>query len=61
MLLESLYNAFDVIAKRRCIFKVETVGDCYVAASGLPNLRKDHAGSLANFTIVDFECCFMTV
>ena len=30
MLLETLYQAFDVIAKRRKVFKVETVGDCYV-------------------------------
>lgn len=28
-LLESIYAAFDVIAKKRRIFKVETVGDCY--------------------------------
>ena len=30
-LLESIYGAFDELAKRRRIFKVETVGDCYVA------------------------------
>ena len=29
-LLENVYQAFDFIAKRRRIFKVETVGDCYV-------------------------------
>ena len=34
----------DAIAKRRRVFKVETVGDCYVAACGLPDPRKDHAG-----------------
>jgi len=28
-LLETLYSAFDEIARRRGIFKVETVGDCY--------------------------------
>ena len=33
-LLESLYQAFDVIAKRRKVFKVETVGDCYVGTFG---------------------------
>jgi class 3 adenylate cyclase len=31
ILLETLYRAFDMIAKRRRVFKVETVGDCYVA------------------------------
>lgn len=29
-LLESVFQAFDVIAKRYRVFKVETVGDCYV-------------------------------
>ena len=31
ILLESIYNDFDKIAKRRSVFKVETVGDCYGA------------------------------
>ena len=31
-LLESVYNAFDKIAKKLKVFKVETIGDCYVAA-----------------------------
>jgi class 3 adenylate cyclase len=34
-LLETVYSAFDAIAKRRKVFKVETVGDCYVAVTGL--------------------------
>ena len=37
-LLESVYNAFDQAAKRLRIFKVETIGDCYVAAAGIPNV-----------------------
>lgn len=43
MLLETIYHEFDQIAKRRRVFKVETVGDCYVAVTGLPESRKDHA------------------
>jgi class 3 adenylate cyclase len=35
MLLEVLYSAFDKIASQRKVFKVETIGDCYVAATGL--------------------------
>lgn len=35
-LLESVYRALDIIARRRKVFKVETVGDCYVAVTGLP-------------------------
>ena len=43
------YHAFDEIAKRRRIFKVETVGDCYVAVAGLPDPRSDHAVAMARF------------
>jgi class 3 adenylate cyclase len=35
-LLEAIYAEFDSIAKRRRVFKVEVVGDCYVAVAGLP-------------------------
>ncbi|GKZ00220.1 hypothetical protein MPSEU_000974900 [Mayamaea pseudoterrestris] len=49
MLLETIYHAFDQIANRRRVFKVETVGDCYVAVSGLPEPRKDHAVTMARF------------
>jgi class 3 adenylate cyclase len=31
-LLETVYHAFDEIAHKRRIFKVETIGDCYVGA-----------------------------
>jgi class 3 adenylate cyclase len=48
-LLETVYHAFDQIAKRRGVFKVETVGDCYVAVAGLPEPRKDHAVAMARF------------
>ena len=27
-LLETVYSSFDAIAKRRRIFKIETIGDC---------------------------------
>jgi class 3 adenylate cyclase len=49
ILLETIFKAFDEIAKRRGVFKVETVGDCYVAVTGLPNHRKDHAVAMARF------------
>jgi len=43
------YRRFDAIATRRRVFKVETVGDCYVAVAGLPDPRKDHATVMARF------------
>jgi class 3 adenylate cyclase len=48
-LLETIYAAFDEIAKKRRVFKVETVGDCYVAVAGLPDPRHDHAVVMARF------------
>ena len=44
-----MYRAFDIIVKRRRVFKVETVGDCYVAVTGLPGPRRDHALAMARF------------
>jgi class 3 adenylate cyclase len=37
-LLETIYSAFDEVANRRNVFKVETIGDCYVAGM-LPLLQ----------------------
>ena len=48
-LLETVFSALDRLAKKRRIFKVETVGDCYVAVAGLPEPRKDHALAMARF------------
>lgn len=45
------FRAFDAIAKRRRVFKVETIGDCYVAVTGLPEPRKDHALAMARFAL----------
>eukprot|EP00522_Entomoneis_paludosa_P015215 CAMPEP_0172460140 /NCGR_PEP_ID=MMETSP1065-20121228/35696_1 /TAXON_ID=265537 /ORGANISM="Amphiprora paludosa, Strain CCMP125" /LENGTH=1281 /DNA_ID=CAMNT_0013215079 /DNA_START=46 /DNA_END=3891 /DNA_ORIENTATION=- len=49
ILLESLYGAYDKIAKRRGVFKVETIGDCYMAVTGLPEPRRDHALAMCKF------------
>jgi class 3 adenylate cyclase len=48
-LLETIYAAFDEIARKRRVFKVETVGDCYVAVTGLPDPMNDHAVVMCRF------------
>lgn len=48
-LLETIYCAFDRLAKQRRVFKVETVGDCYVAVAGVPYPRQNHAVVMARF------------
>ena len=35
------YHTFDELALKHGVYKVETVGDCYVAATGLPEPRRD--------------------
>lgn len=49
LLLETIYHAFDEIAKRMGVFKVETIGDSYVAVCGLPKPRDHHAKVMALF------------
>eukprot|EP00538_Stauroneis_constricta_P012399 CAMPEP_0119555948 /NCGR_PEP_ID=MMETSP1352-20130426/8025_1 /TAXON_ID=265584 /ORGANISM="Stauroneis constricta, Strain CCMP1120" /LENGTH=1580 /DNA_ID=CAMNT_0007602821 /DNA_START=211 /DNA_END=4953 /DNA_ORIENTATION=- len=49
LLLETLYGGIDQVARRFGVFKVETVGDSYVAATGLPDPRDDHPVVLARF------------
>jgi Adenylate and Guanylate cyclase catalytic domain len=41
-LLETLYNGFDIIARRRGVFKVETIGDCYMAGTLTFSLSLSH-------------------
>lgn len=47
--METIYRSFDELAKRYGVFKVETVGDTYVAVCGLPDQREDHALVMASF------------
>ena len=48
-LLETLYRSFDEIAKKRRVFKVETIGDCYVAVTGVPEPQKEHTVIMCRF------------
>jgi class 3 adenylate cyclase len=60
-LLETLYRAFDEIATRRRVFKVETIGDCYVAVTGVPEPQKDHAVIMCRFAKdMLFKCNMLT-
>jgi class 3 adenylate cyclase len=50
-LLETVYRAFDLEGSKAGVFKVETVGDSYVAVTGLPDPREDHAVLIAKYAI----------
>ena len=49
ILLQNVYQAFDHIANRRKVFKIETIGDCYVAVTGCPEIQDQHAIIMARF------------
>lgn len=51
-LLEKLFKEFDRASKKLGVFKVETIGDCYVAVCGLPTPRDDHAVVMSQFALV---------
>jgi class 3 adenylate cyclase len=61
ILLENIYKEFDRIAKRKRVFKVEVVGDCYVAVCGLPDPRKKHAVVMAKFAVDCIAAMSLTV
>jgi class 3 adenylate cyclase len=49
--LNKIYTEFDKIAQKYGLEKIKTIGDCYMAASGIPVPRADHAESVAQFAI----------
>lgn len=48
-LLEQLFFEFDKIAAKMNVFKLDRIGDCYIAVTGLPEERKDHCVVLCRF------------
>ena len=48
-LLNTMFLIFDILVDKYSLYKVETVGDMYLAASGIPNARHNHAQHVANF------------
>ncbi|XP_052083525.1 uncharacterized protein LOC127720814 [Mytilus californianus] len=51
-LLNALYNTVDDILDDFDVYKVETINDCYMVASGLPKRNKDrHAFEIAEFAL----------
>jgi class 3 adenylate cyclase len=49
VLLQTVYHEFDKLAKKRNVYKVETIGDSYVAVTGLPLPQPNHAVLMARF------------
>jgi guanylate cyclase len=46
-ILDHLFSHFDELVERHGLEKVKTIGDCYMAAAGVPNPLPDHARKTA--------------
>jgi guanylate cyclase len=46
-MLDQLFGHFDELVERYELEKIKTIGDCYMAAAGIPVPREDHARALA--------------
>jgi adenylate cyclase len=42
-ILDQLFSHFDALVERHGLEKIKTIGDCYMAAAGVPNPCPDHA------------------
>ena len=49
--LNDLFTRFDHIAEYRGLEKIKTIGDCYMAAAGLPVVVNDHADRAAHMSL----------
>ncbi|KAK3093507.1 hypothetical protein FSP39_016564 [Pinctada imbricata] len=50
-LLNTLYDAIDELSNSFDMYKLETLNDCYMAVSGLPDRNKHHAVEVATFAL----------
>ena len=46
-ILDRLFSHFDTLVERHGLEKIKTVGDCYMAAAGVPDPHADHARRVA--------------
>ncbi|GAX84207.1 hypothetical protein CEUSTIGMA_g11630.t1 [Chlamydomonas eustigma] len=49
--LNSLFSKFDQLSKEMMVYKVETIGDCYMCATGLQHDDPDHARTMVRFAL----------
>lgn len=50
-MLDRLYTSFDQLSRKHDVFKVETIGDAYMAITNLSKDQPDHAKIIAQFSI----------
>ncbi len=50
-ILDDVFTQFDSMVEKYGVEKIKTIGDCYMAASGIPRKRTDHAHALASMAL----------
>jgi guanylate cyclase len=50
-ILDRLFSQFDALVERHGLEKIKTVGDCYMAAAGVPDPHPDHARRVARLAL----------
>jgi adenylate cyclase len=43
LMLNEIFTSFDQVTVKHGLEKIKTIGDCYMAAAGIPSYREDHA------------------
>jgi len=49
--LNQLFSEFDRLAEKHGLEKIKTIGDAYMVAGGIPEVRTDHARAIANMAL----------
>jgi class 3 adenylate cyclase len=49
--LNHLMSEFDMLAQNMAVEKIKTIGDAYMAATGVPEHRQDHVEAMAGFAL----------
>ena len=50
-LLNEVFQCFDNLVEKYDLEKIKTIGDCYMAAAGVPRARADHATALVGLAL----------
>ena len=50
-LLNDVFSHFDTLVSRHGLEKIQTIGDCFMVASGVPKPRADHAQAIARLAL----------
>jgi adenylate cyclase len=55
LFVNAVFSAFDELLARHGLEKIKTIGDAYMAASGVPVARNNHAAAMADFALALME------